>query len=47
MWFEHDKEFVLKNYLLKNRLNGVIPLNKQLIEAAAKSVSKSEKIWRY
>lgn len=35
MWFEHDKEFLLNNYLLKNRLNGVIPLNKQQIEAAA------------
>lgn len=28
MWFERDKEFILKNYLLKMRLNGVIPRNK-------------------
>lgn len=47
MWFERDKEFILKNYLLKKRLNGVIPRNKQMIEAAAKSVSKNEKIWWY
>lgn len=47
MWFERDKEFILKNYLLKKTLNGVIPRNKQMIEAAAKSVSKNEKIWWY
>lgn len=39
MWFERDKEFLLKNYLLNKRLNGVIPLNKQLIVAAAKNIN--------
>lgn len=27
MWFERDKEFILKNYLLKKTLNGVKQTN--------------------